>query len=283
MTFAAQNLKPASVKRYRETIKIYIEPALGGELVSTLSAYKVQEQYSKWLASGISPQTVYRCHTVLSGAFKRAARWQLVPHNIIRDVEPPHVPQTEVMVFDPSEVDSILSVALSQPLHAVFVLALCTGMRGGEILALQPADYNKQDGTLSIRRTLVNNGTAIGPPKSKNSYRTIALPRIAIEALERVDMSGKWLFPSKAGTTMFYHNYLRFHWYPLLKRAGVRRMHMHTCRHYFVSSLIKQGLPITAIARYVGDHELSLMRTYAHLINGMESMVPNAVDAIHGA
>src|SRR5829696_3676765 len=60
MTFASQNLKAGSIKRYEETIRIYIKPALGGAPISTLTAYDVQQQYSKWLASGISPNTVYR-------------------------------------------------------------------------------------------------------------------------------------------------------------------------------------------------------------------------------
>lgn len=217
-------------------------------------------------------------HTVLSSAFKRAAKWQLVGSNIVRNVDAPKIARTEVEVWESSEVQAILAQAKVEPLRAAYVFALSTGMRGGEILALQPQDYNKQAGTLAIRRTLVNNGTQIGTPKSNNSRRIIHLPTIAVEALERTDLSGIWCFPSKAGTTLFYHNFIRFHWRPLLERAEVNYRSFHTCRHYVASELIHKGIPISAVARYLGDTEVTILRTYSHLINGMEHMVPQAMD-----
>jgi integrase len=86
--YQKQNIKPATAKRYREVIKIYIKPALGHIKLKSLTAYAVQQQYSKWLASGISPNTINHIHTVLSSAYKRAAKWQLA-HSIIRDVDAP--------------------------------------------------------------------------------------------------------------------------------------------------------------------------------------------------
>jgi integrase len=225
-------------------------------------------------------------HTVLSGAFKRAAKWQLVRHNIIRDVDAPKVHRREVQVFTPDEVQCILAAAQDdRRMEAAYILALSTGMRGGEIFSLKPQDYDG-DGRLSIRRTLVNNGTQIGTPKSKNSRRTIQLPAIAKDALERhfyrMDGGTVWMFPSRAGTTLFYHNVIRFHWRPLLQRAGVRYRNFHVCRHYVVSELIHRGLPISSIARYIGDTEMTILRTYSHLLSGMESLVPTAMDSALG-
>ncbi len=128
---------------------------------------------------------MYLAHTVLSGAFKSAAKWQLVRANIIRDVDAPKVQHKEIEVFTPDEGRRILSEARTSPLEAAYVLALSTGMRGGEVFALQPQDYNAADGTLAIRRTLVNNGTQVGTPKSKNSYRKVQLAPVARDALER--------------------------------------------------------------------------------------------------
>src|SRR5918994_4840376 len=111
LSLASPNLKPGSIKRYREVIRIYIKPALGTHKLSSLTAYQVQHQYSKWLTQGISPNTVYKCHTVLSSGFKRAAKWQLISTNIIRDVDAPKVPHTQIEVFESWEVQAILSAA----------------------------------------------------------------------------------------------------------------------------------------------------------------------------
>jgi integrase len=152
-------------------------------------------------------------------------------------------------------------------------------LRGGEIFALQPADYDAETGTLAIRRTLVNNGTQIGSPKSKHSYRKIRLCSAARDALNKhLPTDSEWMFPSKAGTNLRYHNFIRFHWRPLLKSAGVDYKNFHTCRHYVASTLIGENVPLSAVARYLGDNEVTILRTYSHLIDGMHGIAAAAMD-----
>ncbi len=105
--YQKQNIKPATAKRYREVIRIYVKPAFGHIKLRQLTAYAVQQQYSKWLASSISPNTINHIHTVLSSACKRAAKWQLVCHNIMQDVDAPRIKRKEVEVFNPSEVQAL--------------------------------------------------------------------------------------------------------------------------------------------------------------------------------
>jgi integrase len=209
-------------------------------------------------------------------------KWHMVDRNVMDAVDAPRIVRSEVEVFDPSEVQSLLHAAMSHNYEGVFVLALSTGMRGGEILALQPQDYDPVAGTLAIRRTLIMNGASIGPPKSKNSKRTIQIPTIAHDALDRCDTSGDWLFPGRTGQNLRYHSFITFQWKRLVERAGIEYKSFHTCRHYVASTLIGQGIPISAVARYLGDTEVTILRTYSHLINGMESMVPAAMDVALG-
>jgi integrase len=96
----------------------------------------------------------------------------------------------------------LLCAASGDPLEAAYILALSTGMRGGEILALQKPDVDLQSGTLSVRRTLILNGSGVGTPKTKNSRRTIQLPRIAHDALEKHDSNGvSGCSPAERATT----------------------------------------------------------------------------------
>jgi integrase len=168
LEYHSPNLKSGSIKRYKEAIRIYIKP---------ISCRRSQSSHANGLSStatvievvseGASPNVIYLVHRVLSGACKSAAKWQLVRSNVIRDVDAPNVHRKEVEVFTPAEVQALLRVAKDERLGAAIVLALSTGARGGEILSLHPQDYNESTGTLTIRRTLVNNGTEIGTPKSK--------------------------------------------------------------------------------------------------------------------
>jgi integrase len=252
LEYATPNLKFASVERYREVMRLYMKPALGTAKTSDLTAYQVQQQYSSWIAAGISPNVIYLAHTVLSVAFESGAKWQLVRSNIIRDVDAPKVERKEIEVT-PDEVKRILAQASTSPLEAGYILALSAGMRGGEIFALQPAAYDAETGTLAIRWTLVNNGTQIGTPKSKHSYRKIQLCSAARDALNKhlrnLPTDSQWMFPSRTGTNLRYHNFIRFHWRPLLKATSVDYKSFHTCCHYVASTLIGENVPLSAVAR----------------------------------
>jgi integrase len=282
MAFAEQNLKPATIKRYREAIEIYVKPNLGGKKLRKLDAITVQDMYARMQQSSLSPATVNLVHSVLSSAFKRAVKWGMLQHNIIENVEAPRIAREEVEVFAPQEVRALLSAASQDRLEALWVLALSTGMRGGEILGLEWKHINLDAGTLDVRQTTTIKGQ-LGTPKSKNSIRTLQLPQIAIDALRSHSKSSRFVFPNRKGTDFIrYHSFVIFNWRPLTQRAGIQYKNFHTCRHYVASSLLSGGLPITAVARYLGHDEITLLRTYSHLIKGMEHLVPAAMDVALG-
>jgi integrase len=282
LAFAELNLKPATIKRYREAIKIYIKPNLGDKKLHKLDAITVQEMYASMLRGGLSPATVKLVHSVLSSAFKRAVKWGVLHHNVIENVDAPRIVRDEVEVFSPQEVQALLCAASGNRLEALYILALSTGMRGGELLGLEWRHVNLDAGTLDVKQTTTINGQ-LGTPKSKNSIRTLQLPSIATEALRRHShRSGRFVFPNSKDDTIRYHTFVIYHWRPLTVRAGIRYKKFHTCRHYVASTLLGKGLPITAVARYLGHDEITLLRTYSHLISGMEHMVPAAMDEALG-
>jgi integrase len=98
LAFAEQNLKPPMVKRYRETIKIYIKPNLGNTKLHKLDALTIQQMYSNMLRSGLSPATVNLVHSVVSSAFTRAVKWGVLQHNVIENVDAPRIQRKEVEV-----------------------------------------------------------------------------------------------------------------------------------------------------------------------------------------
>jgi integrase len=173
----------------------------------------------------------------------------------------------------------LLCAASEDRLRAAYVLALSTGMRGGEILALQQPDVDLARCTLSVRRTLILNGSGVGTPKSRNSRHTIQLPKIARDALAEHKSNGSdWLFPGRTGKNLRYHNFITYQWRPFVERAGIDYKSFHTCRHYVASELIGRDIPISAVARYLGDNEVTILRTYTHLIDGMHNMAASAMD-----
>lgn len=283
ITAATPNLKPRTVKRYREAINLHLNSSLGKVKLHALDALTIEGMYSRKLADGVSPSTIQLINAVLSSAMKRAVRLKLVQHNPCKDVELPRIEREEVEVFDPSEVQAILTAAKHDPLKACWVLALSTGTREGELIGLQVRDYDASNGTLVISRTVYNG--VEGTTKSKRGRRTIKLPQAARDALtaHTEQHNGSiWMFPNSVGKPMWRSTFVDLHWKPLLRRAAVEYKHFHTCRHFVASSLLAKALPISAIARYLGHDEITLLRTYSHLIGDMREMVATAMDEALG-
>jgi integrase len=241
--FAQQNLKPATIKRYREAVEIYVKPSLGNKKLHKVDAITVQEMYASMRRNGLSPATVNLVHSVLSSAFKRAIKWGVLDHNVIESVEVPKIVREELEVFAPEEVRALLSAASGDRLEALYTLALSTGMRGGEILGLE---WNCRSRRWYVEREAATTIKGqLGTPKSKNSVRTLQLPQIAIDALRTHSKSSRFVFPNRKGMDFIrYHNFVIFHWRPLTQRAGIQYKNFYTCRHYVASSLLSKGLPI---------------------------------------
>ncbi len=204
-------------------------------------------------------------------------KWGMVRHNLIKDVEPPKLITAEVEPFTPSEVSQILTAAKSCSQHALWMLALSTGMRQGELLGLQHRDIDYEQGTVSVRRTIYN--SVVGTPKSENSKRTIALPlRVTNTLKNHKSGSDTWVFTNKVGKPISSSVFHVSYWKPLLKAAEVDYKNFHTCRHYVASTLLKKGVPIMAVARTLGHDQATLLRTYAHFMPDMRGLSARAMD-----
>ena len=280
---ARQNLKPRTAERYQQVIDGHLTPLLGKVELHKLTAIEIEKMYARKLQDGLSASTVQLIHAVLSSAVKRTVRLGLVQTNVCSNVQRPRIQRDEVVVFDPSEIHVMLSQAKYEPLKALWVLALTTGLRHGEILGLQAHDYDRQQGTLSIRRTVYNN--VVGTPKSKNGRRRIKLPRLAQDVVERhtEGISGDaWMFSNGADNPIRNNTFVTRHWRPFLQRAGVEYKNFHTCRHFVASTLLSKGLPISAVARFMGHDEQTLLSTYSHLMPDMMDTVAAAMNETVG-
>ena len=103
------------------------------------------------------------------------------------------------------------------------MLALSTGMRGGELLGLEWRNINLDAGTLDVKQTTTIKGQ-LGTPKSKNSVRTLQLPSIALEALRRHSRHrvSRFVFPNRKGIDFIrYHSFVIFSWRPHTRSVGL--------------------------------------------------------------
>lgn len=153
-----------------------------------LTTQLVQSFYAKKQKQGYSVSRVRAIHAVLHRSLEHAKRIKLVASNVCDGVELPRNEQHEIQPLTPEQARLLLQKVREHHLEALLTLALTTGMRKGEILALRWQDIDLQKGTLQIHRTLsymAHYGFKEGEPKSAKSKRKIALPQFVTETLLR--------------------------------------------------------------------------------------------------
>lgn len=231
----------------------------------------------------IRETTVQRYLTVVSAVLSDAKRNEIIPKNPARMIDLPDTEKREQFIPSEAEAKRFILALLDEPYHykAYYILAIYTGCRRGELCALKWTDF-VLDGyrsvlTVSRSRSFVpGKGIQEGKPKNGHS-RTIAINeditsflrgyyfRRKMDAEENGTEVGPYLFADDDG--VFIHpdtftKYLR----RFFKENGFsERFHLHTLRHYFVSTLLHQGVDKQTVAELAGHADTSFLeKTYCH-------------------
>src|SRR3990172_8350817 len=200
----------------------------------TVSAY-----LARWLddtaAYRLRPPTLHTYLAVLRVPLSQAVRWGLVTVNAAKMVEQPRVPRRERVTLTLDEVRVLLAGTSGEPLHALYVLAVTTGMRSGELRALRWRDLRGD--TLAVTGTLREvepHVYAREEPKTPRSRRTLPLSRAAVGALEAHRAahahSPQWVFAHANGEPWTAAGLVRT-FQADLRRLGLRRVTLHSLRH----------------------------------------------------
>lgn len=260
-------------------VRVHISPILGKTKLDRLNALQLQSLYRAKLDSGLAPRTVQIIHATLRKALKQAVKWQLIPKNVAQSVDPPNVQKREINPLDEMQVKRLLKAAEESKLEALYILAITTGMRSGELLGLQWGDVDFRSGTLQVRRTIFNG--RVETPKTPKSRRSIKLTQISVKALQKHPRVSDWVFCTKVGTPISAHNLHRRSWKPLLKKAGLPDMRFHDLRHTCASLLLSKGIHPKIVQEMLGHANISItLDTYSHLLPNMQDKAARAMDGI---
>ncbi len=162
------SVRQSTYQRDESLCRNHLVPALGKNKLKTLNVADVQRFYRAKLDSGLSSATVHKLHVILHKALKQAVRWGLAPRNVADDVDAPKVHKEEVHPLTNEQARKLLDTAQGDRLEALYVVAVQSGLRQGELLALRWEDVDLEARTLQVRRTLTRNGgkLAVGPTKT---------------------------------------------------------------------------------------------------------------------
>jgi integrase len=168
-------VRPTTYKGYQALIRHHVLPHLGRLQLAELRPLHIQHMYGALLAGGngkaLSAGTVLNTHPVLTQALSQAVRWGLIVANPAKEAQPPRPRRPEPQVVDGALASRILEAASGSPIECAVALALSTGMRRGEILALRWSDVDMGSASLRVRRSLqpTASGLVFAEPKTRRA------------------------------------------------------------------------------------------------------------------
>lgn len=311
-TTAKSKVRAATLRRYKQLVEMYLIPTLGGVKLAKLSPLHIEQCYSamekgdtKRKPAGATTRRA--AGTVLSIALRHAVRIKLIQYNPSADVAKARPQEKEMLVMTQPQAQRFLEAAASHRHYAMFALALGSGMRQGELLALQWADIDFDKGTAEVKRSLSQVGKEfiIKEPKSRSGKRSVLLPAFVLAALRdhrtaalKAGQITAPVFCTRTGTHTSKNNLVRQVFRPLLtktndaerKRATQQgtepdlipeSLRFHDLRHTHASHLIAAGQSIKAVSRRLGHADITItLKVYAHLMPGDDEKLAACVEAL---
>jgi integrase len=281
---AARKVRARTLESYRSTVRLHLRPGIGHHRLDRLQPEHLERLYAVLADKGLSPASILRAHRVLSRALRVASQRGKVARNVATLVDPPAVrrPQT-ALPLSAQEARQVMAAAQTRRNAARWTVALASGLRQSEALALQWSDVDLGKGTLSVRRGLhrvSGRGLVYEEPKADRSRRTLALPAPLVEALrahraaqreERIAAGPLWedhdlVFAQPNGRPIERKSDWRA-WKTLLREAGVREIRLHDGRHTAATLLLAEGVHPRVVMEVLGHAQMrTTTDTYSHVL-----------------
>lgn len=276
------DIRPRTRDSYRMIAERHLVPAMGRIRLARLTTDDVRRFLADKLAEGLSANTVGHLHALLRAALSEAVRDDLVETNVAKLVRAPKFERTEIRPLNADQARKLLDSLAGDRLEALYVTAITTGLRQGELLALDWTAIDLEAGTLTVRLSLnMRDGRVnLEPPKTARSRRTLPLPAMTVAALERHKViqdeeklaAGKRWYPHADfvfttelgdpldGTTITRALHRR------LAELKLPDSTFHGLRHAAASFLIASGVPLRVVMETLGHSTITLTaNTYGHI------------------
>ena len=246
--------RPGTRRIYEGYLRLYIRPGLGHIPLNRLTA-KDMQQFFVWLKTegradqsdgetGLADSQLRNIHSLCRRALEQAVSENLIPRNPASGCKLPPARKGEMNVLSRESMQKLLIQAKEEKYYELFLLEFATGLRLGELTALQWEELNLTTGELRISKQAVVIGSelVITEPKTKAAVRTLLLPPKVLEVFReyRKRNVSRWLFPSpKKEDSPLLPSVVRQRLHRLLDHAGCERVRFHDLRHPYVKHTTK--------------------------------------------
>ena len=283
-TAAKPKLREKSYRSYESLLRRYIRPELGERILSTITPLDVQATYQQLVDRGLSSRTVRYTHSVLRSAIRQAIRWRLLAQDPTDGAQLPRLGRREMHVLNAEQSRIFLEAALKTHYGPVFAVALTTGMRPSEYLALKWPDIDWDRGTVGVVRTLekVRGSWSFADTKRDRSRRIIRLQGWVLELLKgqqarftqrdryAVTEAANLLFTTPAGNPI-HSGKLAQRSKAILRQTALPPLRLYDLRHTAATLALSAGVPPKVVAEQLGHASAAFtLDVYSHLLPHMQ-------------
>ena len=293
-TYCKPNARPATQRTYEGYIRLYLQPRLGSVPLNKVTISDVQ-QMCTWMLTearvdqkngdgGLSNSQVRNCYSLCDRVLEKAVAEKLIARNPAKGCKLPPDRSKEMKVLSREDMQKVLIQAKEENYYELFLLEFATGLRLGELMALQWDDVNLTTGELRINKqvNLVGSKLVISEPKTKAAIRTLILPisvrKVLAEYKTRVN--SRWLFPSpKKDDLPIIPSAVSRRLHTLLEHAGCEQVRFHDLRHTFATNALAHGMDIKTLSTILGHvSSATTLNTYSHVTDEMRQKAAVKID-----
>ena len=271
-------------QEYEGAVRLYINPFIGSEQLTKLNGETLVSWQGKLSRKGFTANMRHRSIKVLRSALSKAVKLRVIPFNPCVSLDQPKVTRKEVTPLEPELCHKLFAACGKHRLGDLIILAAMTGLRKGELFAIEWSAVNLDDGVLIVRKTLQElRGLELKEPKTAAGRRTVYLDAVAREALQNRLKKAKdegfepetvpIVFPNIRGGHLRGSNFDRNVWYPIRESAGISESFVfHDLRHTQASLLLAAGVDLKVIQKRLGHRDFATTaNTYSHLLLGAQT------------
>lgn len=291
LDFLESNVRHAVAENTYTMQKAYcmnhILPFFGDLEMAKVTPMHISKFYNQKTEEGLSPGHIGNLGIFLNKAFRTAFEWGMLNKNVVTAVKKPSNKSKDIQVWDEVEMNRFLKETQDSRFHVVYLLALTTGMRKGEILGLQWKHIDFQNATISVQQTIVyaNKKLYLKEPKSARSRRLITIPDNVVQYLKRYKLRQppNELDMIVAGLThpLVYPSILEKVFYADLERVDVPKIRFHDMRHTHATILLKLGENPKIVQERLGHTNIATtLNTYSHVLPSMQKSTADKLNAV---
>lgn len=278
-------------RKYESHVRLHITPHIGAMRLVEVRWQHIEEWYETLADADVSATMRGKVGTTLSTALLAAVARDIIPGNPMQHVAKPKATAEEMTPLTAEQVTTFLEAASKDRLHGLYVTALDTGMRPGELFALAWPDVDFERSSVTVTKSLEwskGAGLRVKDTKTKSGRRAIQISPFTVDVLHEhrkrmlvEGFAGGPVFCSTSGGWLHLSNVRRHSFKPILERAGLPDVRLYDLRHTCATLLLADGENIKVVSERMGHSSTAItLENYIHVMPGMQQAAAGRMQGI---